>query len=45
MFGQQKQKYTQYNKINQNSEKVRGQDCCWKGRLLPIAPLSFGPES
>jgi len=36
------QKYTKYNKINNNSENFRGQDCC-QGGFDPMAPLSCGP--
>jgi len=33
VFG--RQKYTKYNKIHNNSENFRGQDCCQGARLLP----------
>jgi len=38
------QKYTKNNKINNNSENFRGQNCC-QGELLPLlAPHSCGPD-
>jgi len=37
------QKYTKYNKINNNPENFRGQDCCLGGGAFsPLAPSVAG---
>jgi len=38
------QKYTKYNKINNNSNNFRGQDCC-QGCEAPLALLICGPAN
>jgi len=31
--------YTKYNKINNNSENFRRENCCWEEEALPPGPL------